>query len=118
MTREKFIEAFNDLSDSEKISLFNKWASEHQPDDMIWEFTDEFFDRMFSSAADAVRACFIGDIKNWSDEYLRFNGYANLVSMTEYEAAEWVTDFVDEIFEDERVWSNYIDEDDYEDEDE
>lgn len=116
MKYEKFLEAWNELSNSDKISCFNEYAREHNSDDEIFEFDDDFFDLFFEGKpAEAVRAAFFGDIKSWSDEYIRFNGYGNLVSMTEYEAADWADDYKEDIFEHEEIWCDYID---LEDEDE
>ena len=116
MKYEKFLEAWNELSNSDKISCFNEYAREYNSDDEIFEFGDDFFELFFEGKpAEAVRAAFFGNISSWSDEYIRFNGYGNLVSMTEYEAADWADDYKEEIFEHEEIWRDYID---LEDEDE
>lgn len=118
MKYEKFLEAWNDLDRSDKIACFNEYAREYNSDDEIFDFDDDFFDMFYEGKpADAVRAAFFGDISNWSDEYIRFNGYANLVSMSELEAEEWADDYVQDIYEHEEIWSQYIDEEEEEDED-
>jgi len=119
MKKENFYEAWNDLDRNDKIACFNDWAREHNADDELFEFDDDFFNTFYDNdPAGAARACFFGNISNWSDEYIRFNGYGNLVSMSEWEAEEWADDYKDEIYEYEDIWSQYIDEDDYEDNDE
>ena len=116
MKYEKFLEVWNDLNRSEKIACFNEYAREYNADNEIYEFDDDFFDMFFEGRpAEAVRACFFGDIKNWSDEYIRFNGYANLVSMSDWEAEEWADDYVQDIYEHEEIWSQYINEEEEED---
>lgn len=116
MKKENFYEAWNDLDRDDKIACFNDWAREHNADDELFEFDDDFFNTFYDNdPAGAVRASFFGNISSWSDEYIRFNGYGNLVSMNEWEAEEWADDHKDEIYECEDIWSQYIDEDDYED---
>ena len=115
---EKFEEAWNDLERRDKIALFNEYACEYCPDDQIYNFDEDFFETYFSgNPMEAVRAAFFGEITCWNDEYIRFNGYGNLVSMSDYQAAEWADEYTKEIYEHENLWSSYIDEDDY-DEDE
>jgi hypothetical protein len=118
MKYEKFLEAWNNLNRSNKIACFNDYAREYNADDEIYEFDEDFFNMFYeNNTMEAVRACFFGNIQNWSDEYIRFNGYANLVSMTGLEAEEWADDYVQDIYEHEEIWSQYID-DEEEEEDE
>ncbi len=115
LSYEKFEEAWNDLERRDKIALFNEYACEYCPDDQIYNFDEDFFEIYFSgNPMEAVRAAFFGEITCWNDEYIRFNGYGNLVSMSDYQAAEWADDYTKEIYEHENLWSSYIDEDDYE----
>lgn len=117
MTYETFTQAWNNLSDSEKIACYNEYASQYYPDEQLYIFDEEFFNMFFEGRPmEAVRATHFGNIKNWSDEYIRFNGYANLVSLSEWEAAEWADDYIDGLFEHEEIWGEYIDADAYENE--
>lgn len=119
LSYEKFEEAWNDLERGDKIALFNEYACEYCPDDQIYNFDEEFFEVFFSGdPMGAVRAAHFGEISCWSDEYIRFNGYGNLVSMSDYDAAEYADDYTKKIYEHEELWSSYIDEDDYLDDDE
>ena len=119
MNYKKFLEAWNDLDRSDKIACFNEYAREYRSDDELFEFDEDFFNTFFAdNPTEAVRSCFFGNIQNWSDEYIRFDGYGNLVSMSEWEAEEWADDYKDEIYECEDIWSRYIDADDYEDDNE
>ena len=114
MTYKVFQYAWDELQASDKIACFNEYAREYNSDDEIFDFDDDFFDMFYEGRpAEAVRAAFFGNISNWGDEYIRFNGYGNLVSMSEYEAAEWADDYVQDIYEHEEIWSQYIDADDY-----
>jgi hypothetical protein len=49
-----------------------------------YEFDDDFFDNYFESKIEIARATFFGDIQNWNDDYIRFNGYGNLESLSSY----------------------------------
>lgn len=117
LSYDKFVEAWNDLERNDKIALFNEYASEYDPDNQIFDFDECFFETFFSgNPIEAVRAAHFGNIESWSDEYIRFNGYGNLVSMSDYQAAEWADEYTQEIYEHEDLWGSYIDEDDYEEE--
>ena len=112
MCYEKFNEAWNELTNAEKIALFNEYASEHDADDMIFDFTDDFLNEYFSTPADAARAVHFGRV-NWGDDYVRFNGYGNLTTMSEYEAAEFADMFTREIY-DADEYGEYIEEEEEE----
>lgn len=78
----KYIELdFENLSDGELVSLWNEYCSEtSHSDDEIFSFDEEFFEVFFANKPmEATRAASFGSI-NWSDDYIRFNGYGNLES--------------------------------------
>lgn len=79
----KYIEiGFEDLSDDEKISLWNEYCSEQCNEDEIYTFDDEFFEMFFANKPmEAARAASFGTV-NWSDDYITFNGYGNLKSLS------------------------------------
>lgn len=79
----KYIEiGYEGASDSEKVSFWNEYASENCPDDQIFDFDDEFFEMFFSNKPkEAARAASFGTL-NWSDDYIKFNGYGNLESFS------------------------------------
>lgn len=119
ITFEQFKEAFDELDFDERFIIYNNWAIETNcADDEIFEFTDDFFDEMFSKPSDAVRAMHFGNIKSWNDEYIRFNGYGNLESHTETEVEEMMERDLRDIFRCETSWNDYIDPYDYEDDEE
>lgn len=92
----KYIELdYENLSDSEKISLWNEYCSENCSDDEIFNFDDEFFEMFFNDRAEeAARAVFFGNIQNWGDEYIKFNGYGNLESLSEYQAVNEIDESI------------------------
>lgn len=85
----KYIErGYEDLSDGEKIGLWNEYCSENCSDDEIYTFDEEFFNMFFEgkNPIEIAQAVFFGNIQSWGDEYIKFNGYGNLESLSEYQA--------------------------------
>lgn len=119
MKYEAFEEKFHELSMSERIAIFNEYCMEYgDPDNTIHYFDEEFFDAYFSDPMEAARATFFGNIESWSDEYIKFNSYGNLESLSEYSAIGEIDYYLDEIFEHKDTWEDYIEDDDDEDSDE
>lgn len=121
MTFETFEERFNELLFGERLAIYNEYCLNYRSgDDMIYNFDEEFFDMAFSSPMDAARATFFGNIQSWNDEYIRFNAYGNLESLSEYDVQGEFGYELEYIFEHEDTWQDYIEdeEDDEEDEEE
>lgn len=119
---EKFTEEFKNLTDREKITIYNEYCLEHgDSDKMLYDFDNEFFEMAFEGKEpmEICRATFFGNIKSWNDEYIRFNAYGNLESLSEYDAVEEIYEYdaVEEIYEYEDVWEDYIESEEDEDED-
>lgn len=66
----------------------------------FWENDGEFFELFYSgkNGLEIARAIYYGDYR-YNDDYVRINGYGNLVSYTEYEMIEVIKDYIDEIVE-------------------
>lgn len=65
----------------------------------VYENDDEFFQIYFESEVmEAVRAISFGDY-NYMDDYVRFNGYGNIESLSEYEWHQELEDEADDIVE-------------------
>ena len=64
------------------------------------ENDEEFFELFYSgiNGLEIARAIYYGDY-NYNDDYVRIDGYGNLVSYTEYEMIEEIKDSIDEIVE-------------------
>lgn len=70
----------NDLSSSELVSIHNEYCNNNNMDDTIYSNDEEFFSTFFDNdVIKAVRAASYGEYK-FSDEWVMFNGYANLES--------------------------------------
>lgn len=105
---EYFCELFDELTIEERITLVNMYFSEFDFDNYIHEFTEDFFDTYFTSPLEAAQKIFFGNVQNWCDPYIRFNGYGNLESLTDYQAAEIADSYKAEIYEN-IDFSDYID---------
>jgi hypothetical protein len=64
----------------------------------VYENDEEFFTLFFKNPMEAVRATQFGNY-NYSDDYVRFNGYGNLDSCSEWELLEDLKDNIDEIID-------------------
>lgn len=96
-TEEAVLEYVKSLSNRDLIDL---WNQGDPGDDYIYWNEDEFFDMCFSNTIDAVRAVCYGEYQ-YQDEYVQFDGYANLVSFNACDAESFI-DFgtiVDKIME-------------------
>lgn len=110
---------WDELDDGTKISIRNEYCREHNSDDEIFSFDEEFFETFFSgsNAMEVARAVYFGNIQNWNDEYIKFNGYGNLESMSTYDVVKDTEDYyLNDIFNDDRSWRDEIDEDDIDNE--
>lgn len=80
------------------VNELNSWdgSLEHL---QVHENDEDFFETFFSGEPDkAVRAAFYGDY-NYSHDLVRFNGYANLDSLSYYDYEEELKESIDEIIE-------------------
>ena len=62
-----------------------------------WNNDDDFFNTFFyNNPTEAVRSAYYGDY-NYCDEYVRFNGYGNLVSFNDYDLEKEYKEYIDDI---------------------
>ena len=79
------------------VSELNSWNSCLENLD-FWENDEEFFNTFFDNPMDAIRATYYGNY-NYNDDYVKFNGYGNIDSYSEYERIEEIKDNIDDIVE-------------------
>ena len=79
------------------VSELNSWNSCLENLD-FWENDEDFFNTFFNNPMEAIRATYYGDY-NYNDEYVKFNGYGNIDSYSEYERIEEIKDNIDDIVE-------------------
>lgn len=112
---EWFKDKFDELSNGQKISLYNEYSIANRTENEVESFDEDFFNMHYeNNPYEAARAVHFGTI-NWSDEYIRFNGYGNLESLSESQIVEEAENAAEDIYE----WGgfdSYIDMDDFEDE--
>lgn len=113
-------EHWDELDDDKKIAIRNEYCREvAQNEDEVYSFDEEFFELFFSnsSAIEVARAVYFGKIQSWGDDYIKFNGYGNLESMSSYDVVKDTEDYyLNSIYENERCWNDEIDEDEVDDE--
>ena len=62
-----------------------------------WNNDDDFFNTFFyNNPTEAVRSAYYGDY-NYCEEYVKFNGYGNLVSFNDYDLENEYKDYIDDI---------------------
>lgn len=79
------------------VSEINGWNG--NLDWLEFRENDEYFFELFYSGINGLeiaRAIYYGDY-NYNDDYVRIDGYGNLVSYTEYEMIKEIKDSIDEI---------------------
>ena len=59
---------------------------------------DDFFENMFKTKNDAVRAVCFGNY-NYTDDFVKFNGYGNLESYSKYQVIEEMKSYIDDIID-------------------
>ena len=92
------------------VSELNSWNSCLDNLD-FWENDEEFFNTFFDNPMEAIRATYYGNY-NYNDDYVKFNGYGNIDSYSEYEKIEEIKDNIDDIVENlvEYYYNIYINE--------
>ena len=74
----------------------------------VYENDEEFFDMFFEGKpAELARAIYYGDF-NYNDEYIKFNGYGNLETFSEYDYEELLEENIEEITENLIEYAEYI----------
>lgn len=68
------------LKNTSLEDIYNQLDTEYTEDIIDWiPFDDDFWKNYFkNNPYEAARSTYFGNIQNWNDEYIRFNGYGNL----------------------------------------
>lgn len=86
--KELFLEAWNDLTESESVEVYNIFARENYYEE-IYENSDDLINELFRTPYEALCAGLYGSYTP-SQKLCWFNGYANL------ESSDFLPPFVDE----------------------
>lgn len=116
--KEMLINQMYEMDEEEIMYLWNDYAYDCRPEDVIYENKEDVFNDLFSRPSDAIREIYFGDY-TFNDPWFYFNGYGNIQSVYSLirdkdsivdlsELAEW-------LIEDER-YENYDFEIDIDDE--
>ena len=82
----------------EVVSELNSWNNCLENLD-FWENDEYFFNTFFNNnPMEAIRATYYGDY-NYNDEYVKFNGYGNIDSYSEYEKNEEIKNNINDIID-------------------
>ena len=97
--KEKFEELLESLTTKDLRNMTQECNSWNGSLDHLeyYNFDDEFFD-MFENKMEVCRATCYGDV-NFTDEYIHFNAYGNLESISEWEYEKELEDYKEEILE-------------------
>ena len=92
------------------VSELNSWNICFENLD-FWENNEEFFNTFFDNPMEAIRATYYGNY-NYNDDYVKFNGYGNIDSYSEYERIEEIKDNINDIVDNliEYYYNIYINE--------
>lgn len=91
MEYRQYLEEYviNELPEDDLLEIYNELVENAgYSDDRVYNNGESFLDEMFSSPSDAVAAVCYGDYK-FTDDFVKFDGYANLQS------GNYLTDLVD-----------------------
>lgn len=86
---EFIIDYLENLSDSELLAWWNEYCFENDTGADIYENDGYFLNEYFQSPDDTVRAVCYGDYR-YMDDYVVFNGYANLESFSGYDLKDYI----------------------------
>ena len=78
------------------ICDYNEYLSNHYPDNYVYSDLDEMLEGY--DPVTAAKMIYFGNVKNWCDDYFRFNGYGNIESLSAYELKKEIaadTDFLE-----------------------
>ena len=97
---EKILEYLKENVDTirDLVQECNSWDGSLEEYD-YWENSEDFFDTFFEGKPmEVARATYYGDY-NFMDDYVQFNAYGNLKSVSEYEFENDLINGVEDIFE-------------------
>ena len=113
--KDSIITILKDMTSETQVSLWNLYCNEQNADDYIYDNDEYQLSEMFSGPSaviDALRAVSYGDYR-FTDEYVKFNAYGNLVSFDSYDVEEYIDfdELADYLMENGDENDNFDDED-------
>lgn len=118
--KEMLINQMYEMGEDDVMYIWNDYAYDCRPDDVIYENNEDVLNELFSRPSDAIHAIYFGDY-TFNDPYFYFNGYANIQSVysliRDKNSIVYLSELADWLIEDER-YENYDFEIDVDDDDE
>lgn len=118
--KEMLINQMYEMDEEEIMYLWNDYAYDCRPDDVIYENEEDVLNGLFSRPSDAIQAIYFGDY-TFNDPYFYFNGYANIQSVysliRDKNSIVYLSELADWLIEDERYENYDFDVDDVDDDD-
>lgn len=118
--KEMLINQMYEMGEDDVMDIWNDYAYDCRPDDVIYENNEYVLNELFSRPSDAICAIYFGDY-TFNDPYFYFNGYANIQSVSslisDKNSIVYLSELADWLIEDER-YENYDFEIDVDDDDE
>lgn len=116
--KEMLINQMYEMDEDDVMYIWNDYAYDCRPDDVIYENNEDVLNELFSRPSDAIHAIYFGDY-TFNDPYFYFNGYANIQSVysliRDKNSIVYLSELADWLIEDER-YENYDFEIDIDDE--
>lgn len=116
--KEMLINQMYEMDEDDVMYIWNDYAYDCRPDDVIYENNEDVLNELFSRPSDAISAIYFGDY-TFNDPYFYFNGYANIQSVysliRDKNSIVYLSELADWLIEDER-YENYDFEIDIDDE--
>lgn len=97
----QFIKDVEDFTVEELMDIMqevNSWDGRFE-DVQAYENDEEFFETFFHDSPYELAQKISYGSYNFSDQYVRFDGYANLESLSDYEYEQEIEDYRDEILD-------------------
>lgn len=113
--KDSIITVLKGMTSETQVSLWNSYCNEHNMDDYIYNNDEYQLSEMFSGPSaviDALRAVSYSDYR-FTDDYVKFNGYGNLVSFDDVDVEEYIDfdELADYLMENGDEYDNFDDED-------
>lgn len=107
--KEMLINQMYEMDEEDVLYIWNDYAYDCRPDDVIYENEEDVLNDLFSRPSDAIRAIYFGDY-TFNDPWFYFDGYGNIQSVCslirDKNSIVYLSELADWLIEDER-YENY-----------
>lgn len=110
---EELLENLTSEDLNELVNECNSWNGSFEYI-RVYDFDEEFFNTFYYNEPErAASAVFFGNIQSWNDDYVRFDGYGNLESLSHWDYEQELESYKEEIveraldlYQSNRIWVN------------